>query len=292
MLAEIHVESLYKTTRHLSENFLKISTREYRKINIVVWRNDMYSVFLFFLLKQNLRLDNIRFVCFDQFWANVRIRENDFIIFSLEPKMQRYEVNINESLIDTDISALERQKNKNFKDYHLSSFEASTSERQLYLCLDTSMHLENSFELCYVVWVNDFVTDIVSITDVFFLLVVSNVEPKLCSSHNVDSSFINIKTSTWVQNYWDKSQSKQHSILVFARDDTDWAIFVADQITLKDDRIVFRCSTCVFQNYNRARALEYDNDDSHAQRCFVALMSFNFFPHAGLIDSFFNSLSE
>ena len=289
MLAGIHVGPLERTAEKLGLGFEKLSSRGYKGSKTVAWRDGIYSVVPSFLLQQDLRADNIRFVCLDQFWANVRTRDDGSITSSYGPGMQRYEVNISESPISTDISALERQENKNSKDYHLGSSEASAPDRQLYLCLGTPMHIDNSSEVCYVAWINGSVAGTVGIADVFFVLVASNVEPELCPGHDADPLFINIRTSTWVQNYWDKPQSKQHPILVSARGDTGWAIFAAGQIANQDGRIVFRCPTCALQNYNRARALENDSDGPHAQGCFIALMSSNPFPRAGQIGSSPNS---
>ena len=289
MLAGMHVGPLERTAEPIGVSFEKLSSRGYKNSKIVAWRDGMYSVLPSFLLQQDLRPDRIRFVCLDQFWANVITRDDGSITSSYGPGMQRYEVNISESPIDTDISALERQENKNSKDYRLGSSEASAPDRQLYLCLGTPMHIDNSSEVCYVAWVNGSVAGTVSIADVFFVLVASNVEPELCPGHDADPPFINIRTSTWVQNYWDKPQSKQHPILVSARGDTCWAIFAAGQIANQDGRIVFRCPTCAFQNYDRARALENDSDDPNAQGCFIALMSSNPFPRAGQVGSSPNS---
>ena len=281
-LAQIHIgPALEGVDENMGLSFTKLSSRANKRQNAIAWREGMYSVVPSLLLRQDLSPENIELVCLDHFWANVRTRQDGSIYSSLGPGVQRYDVNISASSSSTDISSLERQGHRTSRDPLLGLPEASAADRPLYLCLGTPMHTDSSDELCYVAWINGSVAGTVGITQVLAKLLASNVEPEVCPGHDVTPHFINIRTSMWAQKYWEKPQSTQHPILVSARGDTGWAKFAAGQV--HDGRIVFRCPTCAFENYNRARSSENDSDDPYPQGCFIALMSASHSPRVGQI---------
>ena len=133
------------------------------------------------------------------------------------------------------------------------------------------MHTTGS-TLCFIAWIDGSVAGTVGIQDIFYLLAVSNVEPEVCKGHDQPVRFINIKTSLWAQDYWEKPQSRQHPNFMPVCGDDCWAFFAAGQVVYMDGRIVFRCPTCAVENYKSSIPESAQNPGQNLRGCFVGLL--------------------
>lgn len=266
-LAELHVapeddSDLRMTTYSASET---------RNSNKIAWRRGIYSIFPSYLFNMELSPANVQFVCSDQFWANVKTQRDGSIRTTSGPGVQRYDIDIDQPSGIADLSDLERQGDLVPAPSILGPPELSAPDCPLYLSLGSPMHTIESC-LCFVAWINGAVAGTVGIRDSFYLLAVSNGEPEVCPGHDRCMQFINIKTSIWAQNYWDKPQSRQHPIFMPVCGDKCWAIFAAGQLVHEDGRIVFKCPTCAVENYRSRLPDSMESPGQGPRGCFIGLL--------------------
>lgn len=209
LLAELHV-----APEHGFESGMKTtSSTDVRKSGAIAWRRSIYSVVPSFLFHMDLSPESIQFICSDQFWANVKTEEDGRILSARGPGVQRYDIDIDQPSGTADSSDLERQGEPMSARSTFGPAELSAPDCLLYLSIGTPMHTIES-TLCFIAWIDGSVAGTVGINEIFYLLAVSNVEPEVCKGHDHPVRFINIKTSMWAQNNWDKPQSRRHSIFM------------------------------------------------------------------------------
>ena len=267
LLAELHVAPEHGTELGMST----ILSDNIRKSNIIAWRRSIYSIVPSFLFNMELYPESVQFVCSDQFWANVKTREDGSILSSMWPGYQRYEMDIEQPSGNANSSDLERQGEPTSARPTFGPAELSAPDRLLYLSIGTPMHTTGS-TLCFIAWIDGSVAGTVGIHDIFYLLAVSNVEPEVCKGHDQPVRFINIKTSLWAQDYWEKPQSRQHPIFMPVCGDKCWAIFAAGQVVHMDGRIVSRCPTCAVENYRSSMPESAQNPGQDLRGFFVGLL--------------------
>ena len=90
LLAELHVSPEHGTELGMST----ILSDNIRKSNIIAWRRSIYSIVPSSLFDMELYPESVQFVCSDQFWANVKTREDGSILYSMGPGYQRYEMDV------------------------------------------------------------------------------------------------------------------------------------------------------------------------------------------------------
>ena len=267
LLAELHVAPEDDTAVGMKRKW----SNDVHRSSIIAWRRSIYSVVPSFLFSMEISPESMQFVCSDQFWANVKTLGNGSIPSSRGPGVQRYDIDIDQPSGTADSSDLERQGEPMSARSTFGPAELSTPDRFLYLSIGTPMHTIDP-SLCFIAWIDGSVAGTVGINDIFYLLAVSNVEPEVCEGHDRPVRFINIKTSMWAQNYWDKPQSRQHPIFMPVCGDKCWAIFATGQIVHVDGRIVFRCPTCAVENYRSSMPESAQNPGKDLRGCFVGLL--------------------
>ena len=269
LLAELHVAP----NDGAKQEMTRISGSESRKMDKIAWRRSIYSVLPSFLFQFHMDFspENVQFVCSDQSWANVKTEQDGSIRTTIGPGVQRYEIDISQPVRTTDSSDLEIQRDPMSAHSTLGPPKPSAPDCPLYLSLGTPVHTIDS-SLCFVAWIDGEVAGTVGIRDVFYLLVVSNVEPQVCPGHDHPMQFINIKTSIWAKNYWEKPQSRQHPIFMPARGDKCWALFAAGQMVFQAGRIVFRCPICAVENYKCSMPESLQSPGRDPRGCFIGLV--------------------
>lgn len=250
---------------------MKIWSGEIRTSDRIAWRRGIFSVVPSFLFHMDLSPENVQFICSDQFWANVKTKEDGSIRSGIGPGVQRYDIDMSQPSGTADSSDLEIQREPMSAHPILGPPQLSAPDCPLYLSLGTPMHTNES-SLCFIAWIDSSVAGTVGIRDIFYLLAVSNVEPQVCPGHDRHMQFINIKTSMWAQRYWDKLQSRQYPIFMPARGDKCWALFVAGQLVHLDGRIVFKCPTCAVESYKSSMPESAQSPGQDPRGCFIGLL--------------------
>lgn len=230
--------------------------------NLVAWRNGIYGVIPSLLFDMKPSPNGFEFVCLDQFWANVKVRENGSIHSAYTPHIERYEIDTNHLPINTELSALDR-----LGEPSLGSPDLSPPDCPLYLSLGTPMHTDET-QLCFVAWVRGSIAGTAGIFDALKVLVLSRVEPDTCPGHDNDVQVLNVKTSGWTQDLYSKPTSRHCPVFLPASGDHGWAIFAASQTVNEGGRIVFRCPNCAIEKYVKSLPSRSGPEDLG---CFVGL---------------------